>query len=216
MMQYKVGRAFPNYWMPEWRGVNPETGEGQWTAEGGGITNDFNEAAIVDMNKTLFAPYTGGFGVSVVWKGIGLVADFSWAAGNYMVNNQKYFSANADFSIGYNQIDEVLDYWKQPGDKTRFPSMQFMVDNGGRQFDSSLLEDASYLRLKNIQLSYTFPASLLQKSGFIRGVKLYVGARNLFTATKYTGMDPEVTENVFDTDIYPNSRQWTFGLELKF
>jgi len=45
---------------------------------------------------------------------------------------------------------------------------------------------------------------------------VYVGARNLWTLTGYNGLDPEVTENVFDTDVYPNMRQWTFGCEFKF
>ena len=79
-----------------------------------------------------------------------------------------------------------------------------------------MLEDASFLRLKNIQIAYTLPSHLLKKTRFIKGLKVYVGARNLWTITGYNGFDPEVAENAFDTDIYPNSRQWTFGLELKF
>lgn len=215
-MQYKVGAAFPDWYTYEWRGVDPETGKGQWTAADGGVTNDFNEAVLVDLNKTVFAPYTGGFGLNVTWKGLTLAADFSWAAGNWLYNNYKYFIANPYFSTSYNQIEEVLDYWKKPGDRAAYPSIEYSAESGGRKFDSSMLEDGSYLRLKNIQVSYSLPVSLLKKSGFLKGVKVYVGARNLWTATKYTGLDPEVVEKVFDIDTYPNTRQWTFGAELKF
>ena len=215
-MQYKVGAAFPDWYTYEWRGVDPETGKGQWTAADGGVTNNFNEAVLVDLNKTLFAPYTGGFGLNVTWKGLTLVADFSWAAGNWLYNNAKYFIANPYYSTFYNQVDEVLDYWKKPGDRTEYPSLEFSAQSGGRKFDSSMLEDGSYLRMKNIQISYTLPASLLKKTGVLKGVKVYVGARNLLTVTKYTGLDPEVVEKGFDIDTYPNTRQWTFGAELKF
>ncbi len=216
MLYYMKDRAFPTYYTQEWRGVNPETGEGQWTAEDGSITTDFYEAALVDLDKTPYAPYTGGFGVQATWKGLSLIADFSWAAGNYMVNNNLYFIANTDFAMGYNQAEEVLDYWKEPGDRTKYPSLDYAVANGGTQFDSRMVEDASYLRLKNIQISYSLPKDLLNKSGFIKGVKVFVGARNMLTWTDYSGFDPEVSENLFDTDIYPNTRQWTFGAELTF
>ena len=214
-MQYKVGAAFPNWYTYEWRGVNSDTGEGQWTAADGGVTSNFNEAVLVDTHKTLFAPYTGGFGLNVSWKGLALAVDFSWAAGNWLYNNTKYFNANAHH-WSYNQIEEVLDYWKEPGDKAKYPSLEYSLKTDGRKFDTSMLEDGSYLRLKNIQLSYSFPASLLRKSGFIKGVKVYAGARNILTATKYTGLDPEVVDKAFDVDNYPNTRQWTFGAELKF
>ena len=220
MMYYVIGKPYGEYYTQEWRGVNPETGDPQWTAADGGITSDFSQAVEVDLNKSALAPYSGGFGVSASWKGIGLVADFAWVAGNYMVNNNLYFSANTYFAGAYNQAVEALDYWKQPGDKTKYPALYHET-----QFDSRMIEDASFLRLKNIQLSYTLPTSLLRKTKFIKGLKIYVGARNLWTITGYNGLDPEVagfnlasdvTPGAFDTDVYPNSRQWTFGCEFTF
>ncbi len=216
MLYYMKGRAFPTYYAQEWRGVNPETGEGQWTGANGEIVTDFYEAELVDLDKTPYAPYTGGFGFQATWKGLSLIADFAWAAGNYMVNNNLYFIANTDFTGGYNQAYEVLDYWKEPGDVTKYPSLEYAANYGGTQFDSRMIEDASYLRLKNIQIQYQLPKSLLAKSGFVKGVKVFVGARNLYTWTDYSGFDPEVSENLFDTDVYPNTRQWTFGAELTF
>ena len=218
MMYYVVGKPFGEFYTQEWRGVNPETGEPQWTAADGGITTDFDEAAEVDLNKSVQAPYSGGFGLNVSWKGIGLIADFAWVAGNYMANNNLYFAANTYFAGNYGQVREALDYWKQPGDHTKYPALYYES-----QFDSRMIEDASFLRLKNIQLSYTLPSQLLRKTRFIKGLKVYVGARNLLTVTGYNGFDPEVAGGdlsgdigAFDTDVYPNSRQWTFGCEFTF
>ena len=213
MLYYVVGKPYGSFYAQEWRGVNPETGAPQWTAADGGVTENFDEAVEVDLNKSIMPPFSGGFGFNVSWKGIGLTADFAWAAGNYMVNNNRYFFANPYYSLGYGQITEALDYWKQPGDKTEYPALWHDV-----QFDSHLIEDASFLRLKNLQLSYTLPQSVLKGNRVISGFKVYVGARNLLTATKYKGLDPEVAGGVtpFDTDIYPNTRQWTFGCEFKF
>ena len=218
-MYFVKGEAFPTYYVQEWRGVNPETGEPQWTGADGEVTSEFSEAVPVNLHKSFVAPYTGGFGVTAQWKGIALTVDFAWVAGNYMVNNNLFFAANSENALsGLNQVTEVLDYWK-PDDRygKKYPSLEYSAQaGGGTQFDSRMLEDASFLRLKNIQLSYTLPDHLMKKTRFIKGLKVYVGARNLWTLTGYNGFDPEVAENVFDTDIYPNSRQWTFGLEFKF
>lgn len=213
-MHYVVGKPYGEFYMPEWRGVNPETGAPQWTNAEGGITENFDEAVAVDLNKSIQAPWSGGFGFNVSWKGIGLTADFSWVSGNYMVNNNLYFLANPGMVIGgYGQVVQALDYWKQPGDNTRFPALWHEM-----QFDSNILEDASFLRLKNIQLSYTLPRHLLKNNRVISGFKVYVGARNLFTVTDYNGLDPEVAsgDDAWDVDYMPNSRQWTFGCEFKF
>lgn len=213
MLYYVVGKPYGEWYGQEWRGVNPETGEPQWTAADGGVTSNYDEAVLKDLNKSVQAPYTGGFGINVMWKGIGLTADFTWVAGNYSINNNLYFAANTQFAIGHNQVDEVLDYWKQPGDVTKYPALNYTR----QMVDSSTLEDASFLRLKNIQISYTLPQSLLANSKFLKGFKVYVGARNLLTITSYNGFDPETaSDTFFDADIYPNTRQWTFGCEFKF
>ena len=212
-----VGEPYFMFYMNKWLGVNPQTGEPQWATSDGGVTNNPDEAAFFNTGKSFQAPYTGGFGVNVSWKGLALTADFSWVHGNYMFNNTMYFSENplfADWTT--NQTTGALDYWKQPGDVTKYPSLEASINAGGRNYyDDSMIERASFLRLKNIQLSYTMPSSWFKKNKFISGIKLYVGARNLWTVTGYTGLDPEVDSD-YSLDNYPASRQWTFGAEFKF
>lgn len=217
LQAYSVGDPYPTWQTYEWRGVSPDTGYDTWTAEGGGITDNFNEAVLVNMGTSAFAPYTGGFGVTAMWKGISLSADFSWVHGNYMLNNQLFFLANpaTTYGSGVNACELAWDYWKEPGDIARYPRLDAMKTSN-IQFDSRLLEKASFLRLKNVQLSYTLPSHIMQKTKFIKGLKVWVGGRNLWTITGYNGLDPEVAESQSDVDIYPNTRQYTFGLEFKF
>ena len=82
-----------------------------------------------------------------------------------------------------------------------------------------VVEDASFLRLKNVQLGYNFPVKLIKRIG-ISSLRLYVSGQNLWTWTKYTGYDPEVsTRNSaltrgFDYSAYPKTTSYTFGIKL--
>ena len=74
----------------------------------------------------------------------------------------------------------------------------------------------SAVSLKYIQLAYTLPSHIMEKTKFIKGLKVWVGGRNLWTVTGYNGLDPEAAEKGVDVDTYPNTREFTFGLEFKF
>lgn len=213
LQAYSVGDPFPTWAMQEWRGVDPETGLDTWTSADGGITSDFSQAALVNLGTSPIAPYTGGFGVTAAWKGLSLTADFSWVHGNYALNNTMYFVANPNMILGsgFNQCDLAWDYWQQEGDQARYPRLDQSIE-----FDSRMLEKASFLRLKYIQLAYTLPSHIMEKTKFIKGLKVWVGGRNLWTVTGYNGLDPEAAESGVDVDTYPNTREFTFGLEFKF
>lgn len=215
LQAYSVGDPFPTWAMQEWRGVDPESGMDLWTTADGGTTSNYNEAALVNLGTSPYAPYTGGFGVTAMWKGISLTADFSWVHGNYALNNTMYFVANPDMVISsqFNQCDMAWDYWQQEGDQARYPRLD---SSEPIRFDSRMLEKASFLRLKYVQLAYSLPSHIMEKTKFIKGLKVWVGGRNLWTVTGYNGLDPEAAESGVDVDTYPNTRQFTFGLEFKF
>ena len=113
-------------------------------------------------------------------------------------------------SSQFNQCDLAWDYWQQEGDQARYPRLDQAIN-----FDSRMLEKASFLRLKNLMLSYTFPQEWLRKTRFIGGARIYAQAQNLFTFTKFTGLDPEGNSNMYQAQ-YPMARQFTFGLDLTF
>ena len=83
------------------------------------------------------------------------------------------------------------------------------------QFDSRLLEDASFMRLKNLTVAYSLPEEITKQVGFFNTVRFYVTGRNLLTWTKYLGQDPEIDANL-TYGSYPNTKQYVFGVELKF
>jgi len=175
-------------------------------------TKTFNSANLqqnVGINR--YAPLTGGFGLNSDWKGISLQADFAFALGKYLINNDRYFFENPSSFPGFNQLETILDYWKKEGDVTRFPKYgeQFT------QFDSRLIEDASYMRLKSLTIGYNLPKSLLQKTNFFTNAKIFVNGRNLITVTKYSGPDPEVDSNL-SLGVNPNTKQFSAGIELTF
>ena len=160
--------------------------------------------------KQMFAPWSGGVQLNFQYKGLYVGADFSWMAGKWTINNDRYFLINPLFLSDGNGAAELLDMWMEPGDKTDVPGV-----NSARNFDDTLIEDASFLRLKNLQVSYDFPKKWMDRTGFIAGFRIYAIARNLFTITKYSGFDPEVDSNL-QMGVYPNSRQFTIGAEFTF
>ena len=154
---------------------------------------------------------TGGFGLSTSWNGIGLQADFAYALGKNMINNDRYFFENPNVFGGFNQKKRIADFWKQPGDESLFPAYNAQFT----QFDSRLVENASFMRLKNLTISYNLPSSLLTRTRIISGAKLFVSSRNLLTFTKYMGPDPEVDSNI-GLGTNPNTKQYSFGVEVSF
>ncbi|MBK9223799.1 MAG: hypothetical protein IPO23_02435 [Flavobacterium sp.] len=98
----------------------------------------------------------------------------------------------------------------KPGDITEVQSYKYQ-----REFSSKDIEDASYLRLKNITAAYNLPKSIFDRVKGIKGVRLYAQAENLATWTKFTGFDPEDDNNIA-TYEYPTPRIVTFGVDVKF
>lgn len=99
-----------------------------------------------------------------------------------MINNDRYFDESNGRYSSYNQSRRLLDRWKEPGDVTDIPRHGVYTE-----FDDRILEDASFLRLKNVMLSYSLPSELLSRSRFISGIRIYAQAQNLFTITGFSG-----------------------------
>ena len=205
-----VGHPVGEFYINRYAGVNPANGDALWYDKDGNITNVLRDEDKVMIGKTYHAPWQGGFGTNFGWKGLTLSAQFSWVGKRWMINNDRYFDESNGRFATYNQSNRLLKRWKNPGDITDIPRHGVYTE-----FDSRLLENASFLRLKNLQLGYALPADLLKKSGFIRGLRFYAQAQNLLTFTKFSGLDPEGTTNLYAAK-YPMSRQFTFGLDLMF
>lgn len=208
---------------PIYAGVDPEDGLPMWYVPGDDpdvttkekTTKVYNEDALTqNTGLKRHAPINGGFGFNGAWKGFSFKADFSYVLGKTLINNDAFFYANPNNNVAYNCSKYVSDYWTPENKNAQFPDW---TKGATMQFDSHLAENASFLRFKNFQLAYSF-ASLFKGTSFgnvCKDIKLTATGRNLFTLTKYSGIDPEVDSNL-TYGIAGNSRQFLGGIEITF
>ena len=222
-LSYVVGKSI-NYYMAEFAGVDKNDGLAMWYTKGnhgnGKTVHEFNPETMTktysndllqDVGKAYYPNMNGGFGFTASWKGLSLNADFAFVLNKYMLNIDYQFSTNnANAKQGFNQSRDMLKMWKKPGDITDIPSLA--TEN---VFDTRVLQNASFLRLKNLTLSYSLPQQWMQATRFFNSVRIYATARNLFTATKYKGGDPEKDGNI-SLGFYPGTRQYMLGVEVSF
>lgn len=210
-LKYVVGHPVHEYYMNRYAGVNPANGDALWYTADGELTTEYREEDKVMTGKTFDSPWAGGFGTTLMWKGLSLSAQFSWMAKRYVMNNDRFFEESNGLYSAYNQSRRLLyDRWKKPGDITDIPRYGVTA-----QLDDRFLENSSFLRLKNLTLAYALPQSLLNKTHFFTSARVYLQGQNLFTWTGFTGLDPEVASNVYRAQ-YPASRQFTLGIDISF
>lgn len=206
----KVGEPYGSMYITRFAGVDPANGKSLWLTKDGNITNTFSENDATLFGHNWIAPWNGGFTNTFTYKGLSVQAFFSWVKDKYMLNNTRYFiESNGQFG-SFNQTTRMMNYWKKPGDVTDIP-----YPDGNNYFDSRLIEDASFMRLKNLIVAYTLPKSLMSKIKGISSVRVYAQGQNLLTFSKYQGFDPEVDEAV-ELGMYPQVKTVTFGVDVKF
>ena len=150
------------------------------------------------------------------------------------VNGQKVYNQNRaameDLQGSQNFLTSTLDYWNGPGTSNSMPRLTQSDDNQNNRYSDRWIENASFMRIRNIQLAYSIPSVNLENwtKGMISKFRIYVAAQNLFTFTKYTGFDPEVTRgqsfqkgetplsNGQDGGSSPQPRIIQFGWQVTF
>ncbi len=207
----RVGLPLGSHYVVRWGGVDAATGNPLYYTKDGKLTSTFSDEDAVADFGTFNAPFIGGFNTSVRIKGFELAAFFTFQQGFSRFNNQDFFQLNHAFALqGFNLRREMLNMWTAPGQVT---DIQSPVTQ--RQFTSKDIQDASFLRFRNLQASYTLPASILGKQKFISSVRVYGQAQNLYTWTKWTGFDPEDDNNIAAYE-YPIPRIYTLGIDVSF
>ncbi|MCC8174762.1 MAG: TonB-dependent receptor, partial [Odoribacter sp.] len=180
-----------------------------------------NDHIINEEDKVILGSATpdffGGFYTSFRYKGWGLSSEFTYSYGNDAYNAVRRSIESMDnFN---NQSKAVLNRWQIDGQKTDMPRAVYGDPMDNNRFSSRWIEDASYLKIKNITLSYSFNKPVFN---FFRSGTLYVTGENLHTFTKYLGLDPEFaysyTESLMGCDFakVANPRSIKFGINLKF
>jgi len=194
------------------QGVNPETGELIYT--------DMNEDGKISTNDRTFIGdpnpnFTFGLTNDISYKGFNLSVFLQGSYGNDIFNASRMETEG--MYDGKNQSTRVLQRWRVPGQVTEVPKAGYNILNS-----TYFIEDGSYLRLKNISLSYNIKAPVLTRWGINR-LQPFVSASNLLTFTKYTGLDPEVNQygnngavQGIDWGTYPQNKAFIVGLNLEF
>lgn len=164
--------------------------------------------------------FTGGFTNSLQYRHFQLDALLQFSYGNDVYNGTRTVSESL-FQFA-NASKKALNRWRKEGDVTDIPRADHTDPGGNRRSSTRWLEDGSYLRIKTVTLAYDVPSSLLQKVR-VSNLRLYATAQNLFTFTRYTGIDPEansygstVTDLGFDYAAYPQYKTFMFGINLSF
>lgn len=181
----------------------------------GVITSDDQEI-LGDANPN----YYGGVTNTIQAYGFDLSFFFQYSIGNFVFNNTRAFSEGMNSVFG--QANTVKNRWTPENTNTTMPRAVFGDPNNNRRVSDRFVEDASYVRLKNVTFGYTFPTKLLDKIK-MRTARIYVTGQNLLTFTNYSGFDPEVstfgeTNTAAGTDFltFPQSRSLIVGLNIGF
>ncbi|MEN5054047.1 SusC/RagA family TonB-linked outer membrane protein [Sphingobacterium kitahiroshimense] len=184
------------------------------------IWKDVNNDKIIDQNDREIIGYAepkyfGGISNDFSYKNFHLNVFFQYAVGNQIYNELNH---QRNSIVRYNNLStDALTRWREQGDQTDFPRL---IRDDPKQSDSRVqsrwVEDGSYLKLKNVNLRYSFDSALSKRIG-LRKLDAFVTATNLVTWTKYTGFDPDVNSYSglrvgLDEGSYPQSRTFTFGL----
>ena len=189
---------------------------------GDGVYGDSNDYTFQGVSQTPKFYY--GFSIDLSWKGIDLSARFAGAGGGarywrYVGYNaystDPKFTLPADIAYNHyfydpeNPDDPRTNIWSS---NPRLTMNYGSEQNGANIYSNLFLYKTDYLKLKNVTLGYTFPEKWMRKI-HVNTLRIFLSGDNLFTATKYPGIDPEFTDTM---NYYSNLRQYTIGLTLKF
>ena len=181
---------------------------------GDGVVDNTHDYKIISNSNPL---HYGGFTNNFQYKNFELNVLLQWSYGNDILNIGRYrYEAGGGYFANLTE-----DYWNNawtPGNPTN--KYAAVMGQGKTDISSYYVEDGSYLRLKNVTLSYTLNPSFLKRAG-IAGCRFYVTGENLYTWTKYSGFDPEIASYSpllpgIDNISYPRARTYTLGLNVKF
>src|SRR5690606_21859654 len=172
-----------------------------------GVINDDDRTFLGSPNPSVIFALNNTF----TFKGFDLSVFLQGVAGNKIFNANRIYTEG--MAVAYNQTKEVLKRWSGEGTSNTMPRAVYNDPNKNTRVSDRYIEDGSYLRVKNVTLGYTLPAT---RTGVLQSMRIYLSAVNLFTFTKYSGFDPEVGINGIDLNVYPVTKTISAGIQLTF
>lgn len=239
-LQSVVGQPWYSYYLIEADGIfktqeeinnythtNTETGETsliQPAAKPGDIRFvDFNNDGIINdgdrqyMGAYDYPDFSYGFTLGATWKGFGLSLFWQGVSGVNVFNGVRAMSSSG--LKGWNMTTDILQSFEY-NPNSGVPRLSFIDDPNGNysKVSSYFLEKADYLRLKNVNLSYALPRSVVDRIGGVgkTDIRVYANAENVLTITDYSAFDPEVGNLGIDGGRFPVSRMFSLGINVSF
>ncbi|ASZ10172.1 TonB-dependent receptor [Chitinophaga pendula] len=175
---------------------------------GDGVINDEDRTNLGNQYPT----FTYGFTNNFSFKGFDLSIFLQGSQGNKVLNFTRWYTEGGVSNGNYSQ--KVLERWTGPGTSNSMPRMIQNDPNQNQRVSDRFVENGSYLRIKNVRLSYRLPQRWTSYA-HLQKIQLYTSVQNLATFTKYSGIDPEVGDGV-DYGYYPQARTFQFGINVDF
>ncbi|RXG11347.1 TonB-linked SusC/RagA family outer membrane protein [Leeuwenhoekiella aestuarii] len=218
-----VGESANSFYLIRYVGVNPDTGDAEWLTRDGDVTSSptpDDRVIVGDANPDFY----GGFRTTFKYKNWDLNGLFNFSYGNDILIDGDRFTRNADFIGSFNLSTDVLNYWTEDNRNAFVPSPASATFSTYQRESTLQLYDGSFLRFKNVTLGYNFPKTFLDNVGFIKGLRIYGTATNLFTikGDRLDGIDPEVTDSLNPLAlgesffVAPQSKSYIIGAKLTF
>jgi len=179
-------------------------------ADGNKCIDSKDMQIIGDPNPDIY----GNFGTKLTWRNLSLSASFNYSLGGDVYNYQRSILESGTYF--YNQTTAMLARWTHDGQQTNIPRASFLDEMGNSRFSDRWIEDGSYLKLKNITISYRIPIS----HTFLQGITVWAAGNNLATFTKYLGSDPEFAQSNsvlgmgIDRGLLAAGRNFAIGLKI--
>lgn len=216
-----------SFYMRKWLGVNPENGEAQWEVinpDGSRSATSKYNLATVQVVGAATPDYYGSVSTNLNIKNFYLAANLYFSQGGQVYNSyRELFDSDGAYPY-YNQmvLKDGWTRWEKPGDIATHPAAVYNNNSLTNKPSSRYLEDASFVKLRSLRIGYNLPASLTEKIK-IKSANIYIMGENLFTITKFSGVDPEVgnadSQSVYSGNagaIYPIPRRFSLGLNFSF
>lgn len=220
---YREGEDVYSYYLAEWGGVDPENGnpiwytndgtDGEFLHNGRGATNSVADAQQIIAGSPIPKAY-GGINTELEYKGFSLGLNFT-----YKLGGEIFDAGSRDVAEDGYYWERVRSYyaiqgvWSPQNPNGPYPKVSGNDPEDGITRSTRHLYDASYLRLKNINLSYRLPAQWTSRIGFTNA-RVFFNGTNLFTASKFKWADPEVNQYGTRGWETPFAKTYTFGLEF--
>lgn len=225
---YEPGRPVDTYYLKEWAGVNSENGAPQWYVverddDGNELsretTSNYSEATFEKTGK-VSPDLFGGFSTALNYKNFDLNAVFGYAIGGkiYNYSRQEYDSDGTYTDRNQMKLRPEWSRWEKPGDIATHPIARYDNQDKGNSTSTRYLEKNDFLKLRSLTLGYNLDLSHLN----VDNLRISLSGENLFTITKYSGVDPEIPADGSTVlgstgpGVYPSVRKFMLGLNLQF